>query len=393
MKYTSYKLIFWSTLLGVTTLPIQDLSNPLSPLHLAVTEAAAENITAECQAGFIQLETATPTTIKTDKAVTLTFAKTEKNPNTDDKGCAKDGAFAETDDESDTDADELDPQEQAHQKEILRLKRDSELLDAQAGKLASENEQMEQLLRQKQLKTELKQAAKPKYLSDPFVDGKLFISDRRIELNGEIDSDTADLVTKSIHFYNNEDPTYPIFLVINESPGGELMAGAHLIEVMQHSQAPVYVVVKRLAASMAAILVAQAPRSFAYPNALIIHHQASRIFFLEIMAQNEMEEDSQRLKEWSKRLLAPVAKKMGLTLEEFIKKMYEHSSTGEWAEFATEAQGLKWVDFVVSDLRETSITANPADRSDDQEVVHEASTEEEQAKVDRRRGEMQSGKQ
>lgn len=368
MKYTLYKLIFWLTLLAVITLHSQKLSIPLLALRFIVTEAVAANIAVECEDCVIQLEMATPTTIATDKAFTLKLSARENTPNSDDE---------EADDKADSDDDQLDPQAQARQKDISRLKQETELLDAQVAKLTAKNGQMEQLLRREELKTELKQLVKPKYLSEPLVDGKLFISDRRIELNGEIDANTADLVTKSIHFYNNENPTYPIFLVITESPGGEFPAGAHIIEVMQHSQAPVYVVVKRVAASMAAIIVAQAPRSFAYPNAFIIHHP-SRIPIPEMwLAQNQLQENSQSLKEWSQRLLAPVAKKMGITVEEFIKQMYEHNSAGEWAEFATEAQRLKWVDLVVSDIRETSFTTNPAADSENPEVESDTNIKEE----------------
>lgn len=390
MKYIFYKLTFFLTLVGVTTLYTQEMPIPISALQLAVTDAAAENITADCQTCLIRLETATPTTVEMTKTTSLKFAKRKTASDTDDEDCCC--ADDEADDEDDTDADELDPEEQARQEEISQLERETELLDAQVGKFTSENNLLEQLLKREQLKTDLKQVVKPKYLTAPFVHGKLFISDRRIEINGEIDAATADGVTKSIHFYNNEDSTYPIFLVINQSPGGSLTAGAHIIEVMQHSQAPVYVVVKRVAASMAAIIVALAPHSFAYPNALIVHHQTARIFFLEMVDQTQMEESSQRLKEWSKRLLEPVAKKMGLTLEEFIKKMYEHNSTGEWAEFATEAQRLKWVDFVVSDIRETSFTAKPTDESEKQGEEVKIITEGGQAKAGRQTKEVPPAK-
>jgi ATP-dependent protease ClpP protease subunit len=388
MKYTFYKHTFFLTLVGVITLYTQETPIPISALQLAVTDVAAENITAECQACLIRLETATPTTVETGKTATLKFAKRKTTSDTDGKDCC----CIDDEEEDDTDADELNPQEQARQEEISQLERETELLDAQTGKFTSENNLLEQLIRREQLRIDLKQVVKPKYLTAPFVHGKLFISDRRIDLNGEINTATADLITKSIHFYNNEDTTYPIFLVINESPGGTLAAGAHIIEVMQHSQAPVYVVVKREVASMAAIIVALAPRSFAYPNALITYHQPARIFFLEMVDQTQMEESSQRLKEWSKRLLEPVAKKMGLTLEEFIKKMYEHNSTGEWAEFATEAQRLKWVDFVVSDIRETSFTAKPTDESENLGAKLRIITEESQAKAGRRMKEVQSEK-
>jgi ATP-dependent Clp protease protease subunit len=50
---------------------------------------------------------------------------------------------------------------------------------------------------------------------------------------------------------------------------------------------------------------------------------------------------------------------MGVTREEFIKQMYAHASTGDWNEFADEAQKLKWVDVVVEEIEETGTLLHP----------------------------------
>ena len=95
----------------------------------------------------------------------------------------------------------------------------------------------------------------PVYLADPLLkDGTLVISDRRIDLNGPIFSDLADHVTERINYFNNKNEGYPIFIVINDSPGGSVMSGMRIMKAMHGSEAPVYVVVKSFAASMAAAL-------------------------------------------------------------------------------------------------------------------------------------------
>ena len=179
------------------------------------------------------------------------------------------------------------------------------------------------------------------YTKDPFKDGVLTISDRRIALNGPIWGDTADYVQERIDYFNNQSHEYPIFIVIDESPGGSVMAGYKILKAMDGSAAPVYVVVKSFAASMAANIVTQAKKSFAYPNAIILHHQISGYACGNLTMKKE---DVKEMEEWWKRLAAPVATKMGISLDEFIKRMYQNRSTGNWVEFGDSARKLKWVD-------------------------------------------------
>ena len=104
---------------------------------------------------------------------------------------------------------------------------------------------------------------RPVYLKEPMqANGDLVISDRRIPLNGLITMETAEFVCSRIDFYNNKNKEFPIFIVIDDSPGGSVMAGYKIVKSMQSSVAPVYVVVKSFAASMAAAICALAPRSY-----------------------------------------------------------------------------------------------------------------------------------
>jgi ATP-dependent Clp protease protease subunit len=201
--------------------------------------------------------------------------------------------------------------------------------------------------------------AKPVYLENPLKpDGTLVISDRRIALNGPIGMSTAEHITERIDFFNNADKKMPIFIVIDQSPGGSVMAGYQILKAMESSDAPVHVVVKSFAASMAAGIATLAKESYAYPNAIILHHQISATLFgqLNLTEQAEIVKESQR---WWTRLATPVATKMGITTDEFIKRMYAHSTSGDWSEFGEEAQKLKWVNHVIQGVEETSLTRNP----------------------------------
>jgi ATP-dependent Clp protease protease subunit len=201
--------------------------------------------------------------------------------------------------------------------------------------------------------------AKPVFLKNPLRDdGTLVISDRRIPLNGLITTDTADFITSRIQYWNNKDRELPIFIVIDASPGGSVMAGYRILKAMESSDAPVHVVVKSFAASMAAAITTLAEESYAYPNAVILHHQISSVVMgqLNLTQQREFHEESQR---WWARFGTPLANKMGITPDEFIKKMYAQNSSGDWSEFGEQAKELKWVNHIVKGIDETSFTKDP----------------------------------
>jgi ATP-dependent Clp protease protease subunit len=194
------------------------------------------------------------------------------------------------------------------------------------------------------------------YDEKPFDGRRLVISDRRIELNGPITYHTGDHVSQRIHYYNNLNPGPPIFLVIDSSPGGSVMAGFQILKAMESSRSPVHVVVKTFAASMAACITTLAEESYAYPDAVLLHHQISYGMLGNLRQQQEELEQG---KEWFTRLGGPVAKKMGITLEDFVKRMYEKNSTGDWQEFADKARNLKWVNHIAEEIVETSRLKNP----------------------------------
>ncbi|MCK5813048.1 MAG: ATP-dependent Clp protease proteolytic subunit [Cocleimonas sp.] len=261
----------------------------------------------------------------------------------------------------------------AYEDRLEKLTRESTLEKEKVTKLANELDakRIEWDLKTSRLNAEIKVLkvekerdayvdSKPVYLDNPLKDDNtLVISDRRIALNGPILRNTADYITTRINYYNNKDNSKPIFIVIDSSPGGSVMAGYRILKAMDGSKAPVYVVVKSYAASMAATMVTLAKKSFAYPNAVMLHHQISSTFFFTRLNLTQQKEHYEEMKKWWKRLAAPIAKKMGITTEEFIAKMYKQSSDGDWSEFASDAKKLNWVDHIVERIEETSLLTDP----------------------------------
>ncbi len=257
--------------------------------------------------------------------------------------------------------------------EKLRLERESLVSKMLAEKLTSDlkAQQAQSGLEVSRLEAEIQSIeardkrrqfadADPVYLANPLKDdGTLVISDRRISLNGAITGSTADHVTTRIHYFNNLNREQPIFIVIDDSPGGSVLAGYRILKAMDSSAAPIHVVVKSFAASMAATIATLAEHSYALPNALILHHQISNRFVVTQLNLTQQKEQYARAQEFWRRLAGPVAAKMGVTLDEFIKRMYENDSNGDWVAFADQARELKWVDHVISGVDETALRTNP----------------------------------
>lgn len=220
----------------------------------------------------------------------------------------------------------------------------------------------------------------PDYEKEPFKNGVLTISDRRVAVEGPIVYGTADYVTERIHYFNNKSEEHPIFLVIDRSPGGSVMEGYRILKAMQASKAPVHVVVKSFAASMAATIATLAPHSYAYPNAVILHHQAWGVSFGNPTQQKQQLDI---MKEWDRRLREPIARKMGTSIEKFTAEMYKRNVDGDWEEFADAAVKLKWIDHVVHEIRETGMLKEPETKLEDKPKLPFGLVEEADPKGDR----------
>lgn len=205
----------------------------------------------------------------------------------------------------------------------------------------------------------------PEYPLNPLIQyndntTELVVSDRVIELNGVITYSTSEHITERINYYNHQNNERPIFLIIDYSPGGSVMSGYRILTAMKASRAPIYVVVKSFAASMAAAITTMAEHSFIYPNAIMLHHQIASGSRGNLKQQEEQMVD---LKEWWRRLAEPIASRLGITTEEWRKMMYQHNSDGDWREFGDKAVELGWVQQIVNSVRHTSIDHHPDKKS------------------------------
>ena len=233
---------------------------------------------------------------------------------------------------------------------------DVKLANAQATVEYARLEKLGEIVRL-QKKVEETTSGKIEYPLEPLVDGVLRISDRRIPFNGIVDETLEKFVCDRIAFYNALDTKAPIFIVIDRSPGGSVMSGYQILQAMESSQAPVYVVVKGYAASMAAIITTMAKRSYVYPSTVVLHHQASTSFSGN---QTQLEQQLKWSKIWCERIFVKVANKMGITVDEFVAKMYAAVSTGDWKVLGTEAVKLKWVTHVVERMTEEGVNNTAA---------------------------------
>jgi len=129
------------------------------------------------------------------------------------------------------------------------------------------------------------------------------------------------------------------------------MAGYQILQAMEASKAPVYVVVKGYAASMAAIITTLAKRSFVYPQAIILHHQASSGLGGNLTQLNEQ---LKWTKLWVERIFTKVADRVGVPLDDFVKQMYANASTGDWKVLGDEAVRRRWATDVVQQIKEES---------------------------------------
>ena len=109
---------------------------------------------------------------------------------------------------------ELSLKEQELRVRSAELQAQKAEFEIQVTKLTAELE-----LRDKREQWKNRVNAEIKYTKEPYKDGILTISDRRVKLSGVIVMKTADQIVEQINYFNNQSSEYPIFLVIDESPG------------------------------------------------------------------------------------------------------------------------------------------------------------------------------
>jgi ATP-dependent Clp protease protease subunit len=103
--------------------------------------------------------------------------------------------------------------------------------------------------------------------------------ERILFLGEEIDHELANIIVGIITYLSMEDEDRDIFLFIN-SPGGLILPGMAIYDVVSNSPPDVYTICMGIAASMASLILAGGAitKRIAFPHARVMLHQPSASF-------------------------------------------------------------------------------------------------------------------
>ena len=131
---------------------------------------------------------------------------------------------------------------------------------------------------------------------------------------GQVDTDSANLIIAQLLYLEAEDPEKEINLYIN-SPGGMVTAGLAIYDTMQYIKSPITTICIGMAMSFGAVLLAAGSkgRRFCLPNSRIMIHQPL-IYGHGISGQvTDIQIESNEMDETKKRLNAIIARHTGKT--------------------------------------------------------------------------------
>ena len=169
--------------------------------------------------------------------------------------------------------------------------------------------------------------------------------DRRIYINGEIDSGVIDIAAYQIMRFNRMDKDIPyenrkpIRLYIN-SPGGIVSDGYGLIDTIIHSKTPVYTINLALSASMALLVFMAGHKRFTMPHAEFLMHDGSTgSFGSSSKVKDQIEFESIQLEGMTKDYIISHTK--------IDEELYREKQRMEWWFLAKEAKQIGVADFIV----------------------------------------------
>lgn len=133
-------------------------------------------------------------------------------------------------------------------------------------------------------------------------------------LTSEVNPDSVDDVINDINMFNTKG-NKPIYLIL-DSPGGSVMDGARLMDVIQSSKNPVISINTGLCASMCFMILEHSHKRFGLQRATLMGHPAS----LGVLYRGELDKIVSRLtymKRFVDKMDKFIAKRAGLTYESF----------------------------------------------------------------------------
>lgn len=140
---------------------------------------------------------------------------------------------------------------------------------------------------------------------------------REIECVGEINADSVNSLIRQIRYLAGEDPESEITVYIN-SPGGEVLSGLALYDVMKAVKCPIHTVCVGTAASMGAILFASGDRREMLPHAKVMIHDP--LLPSTGGSALKLKSMSDSLMETRESLAQILAQQTGRTIDEVLEK-------------------------------------------------------------------------
>jgi ATP-dependent Clp protease protease subunit len=183
--------------------------------------------------------------------------------------------------------------------------------------------------------------------------GTVLLENRIINLVGQVNDELSYAICSALLVLDEDDHDKPIQMFIN-SPGGSVMAGLAIIDVMNTIKAPVYTIVTGLAASMGAAILSAGEEGhrMALPNATVMLHQVSAGEHGNIQDMRVGLEFTEKLND---RLMTMIAENCGKTKEQ----LESDTMRDKWL-FAEDALKYGIVDEVV---KQTKVRKTPKTKS------------------------------
>lgn len=171
---------------------------------------------------------------------------------------------------------------------------------------------------------------------------------------GQVDTDSANLIIAQLLYLEAEDPEKEINLYIN-SPGGMVTAGLAIYDTMQYIKSPLTTICIGMAMSFGAVLLAAGTkgRRFCLPNSRIMIHQPL-IYGGGISGQvTDIAIESKEMEETKKQLNEIIARHSGKTAQQV-----EKDSERNFYMSAEEAKKYGLVDEIISSRKLLAVTNN-----------------------------------
>lgn len=125
----------------------------------------------------------------------------------------------------------------------------------------------------------------------------LLLKDRVLFLSGVVEQEMSDYAVACLLYWDREDPTAEITLIVN-SQGGYVRQGMAIYDAIQMINAPVRTIATGWAFSMGAILLTGGTkgRRFALPHASIMIHQPSGEASGDVTSMTKATKEAQKVK-------------------------------------------------------------------------------------------------